>query len=91
MVLLNEIGGVGEEEVGVGLQMDKPTVGEELTVTIQEPSGRETLAWVLHLRITEGKPYLADFVLREEAVDDLDIGSQEGNVLQAFVQRLCGP
>jgi len=37
VVLLDKIGGVGEEKVGVGLQVDKATIGEEMTVAIQEP------------------------------------------------------
>ena len=80
MVLLDEIGGVGEEEVGVGLQMDEATVDKEMAIAIEEPCGGQSLAWILHLRIAERQPYLADFALRE---DTLAADSEEIDFLPA--------
>ena len=90
VVLFDQVGGIGEEKVRVGLQMDEATIGEEMAIAVEEPRGGESLTRVLHLWVAEGEPYLADFVRGEEAVDDLDIGAQEGHILQSFVQGLCG-
>ena len=90
VVLLHHICGVGEEEVGVGLQMDDATIDEETAVAVHEVGGGETLARVLHLRVTERQPYLLYLIRSEETVDDLDIRTQEGDILQSFLDSLCG-
>ena len=91
VVLLHHIGSIGEEEVRVGLEVDDAAIDEELAIAIHEPGGREALAWVLHLRVGEGKPYLLHLARSEEALDDLDVGAQEGYILQSLVEGLCGP
>ena len=63
MVVLYHVGGVGKEEVGVGLQMDDAAVDEELAVALHEVGRREALAGVLHLRVAEGEPDLLHLVL----------------------------
>ena len=72
VVVLHHVGGVGEEEVGVGLQVDDATVDEEFAITLHEIGGGKTLAGILHLGVGEGEPDLLYFVFREEPLDDRD-------------------
>ena len=91
MVVLHHVRGVGKEEVGIGLQVDDATIDEELAIALHEIGGRETLAGILHLRVAEGEPDLLYLVFCEETVDDLDVRTEEGDVLQSFVEGLSGP
>ena len=88
VVMLHHVRGVGEEEVGVGLQVDDAAIDEELAIAVHEVGGREALARILHLGVGEGEPYLLYLVRSEEALDDLDIGTQEGDILQTLLEGL---
>ena len=90
MILLHHIGGIGEEEIGISLEMDDAAIHEEVAITVHEISGGKTLARILHLWIAEGKPYLLHLVLDEEAVDDLNVGTQESHVLLSFLNGFLG-
>ena len=85
VVVLNQTGGVGEKEIGVGLQVDDAAVGEEAAIAFQEPRRRQPLAGTFHLRVAERQPYLLHFVGGEETVDELDAGAQECHILDAFL------
>ena len=74
-VCLDHVGGIGEEEVGVGLQVDETSVNEKMAVAVHEISTGEPFAWILHLGVAEGKPDLLNLVFGKETVDDLDIGA----------------
>ena len=90
MVVLHHVGGVGEEEVGVGLQVDDAAIDEKLAIALHEIGRRESLAGVLHLRVAEGEPDLLYLVLGKESLDDLDVRAEEGDVLQSFLECLGG-
>ena len=90
MIVPHHIGGVGEKEVGVGLQMDDATIDEELAIALHEIGRGKALAGILHLRVAEGEPDLLYLVGGEEALDDLDVGTEEGHILQSFVEGLGG-
>ena len=53
VVFLNEISSIGEEEIGVGLQVNGTTIYEEVTITLLEVCGRQALARILHLGVAE--------------------------------------
>ena len=74
-VCLDHVGGIGEEEVGVGLQVDETSVNEKMAVAVHEISTGEPFAWIFHLGVAEGKPYLLNLVFGKETVDDFDIGA----------------
>ena len=88
--MLYHVGGVGEEEVGVGLQVDEASVDEELAIAIQEIGAGESLAGVLHLGVGEGEPYLLHLARSEKTFYNLDVGAQKGHVLQSLFGCLCG-
>ena len=77
VILLHHICRIGEEEVGVGLQMNDAFVDEELPVSLHEVCRCEALAGILHLRVGEREPYLLHLVLGKEPLDDLDVGAEE--------------
>ena len=90
MVVLGHQPCVGEEEVGVRLQVNASAVAEELPVSCQKIGGGQALCGFLHLRIAERQPQLAHFAGGKEAVDEFDLGAQEGHVGHASLQRLGG-
>ena len=90
MVVLHHIGGVGEKEVGVGLEMDDAVVDEEAAVALHEVRRCQPLAGVLHLGVAERQPYFLHFARGKEAVDNLDVGTQESHVSKSLLQSLCG-
>ena len=75
MVGAEHLLGVGEEEVGVGLEVYDALVCEEAAVAAEEVGAGESLGGFLHLGVGEGEPYLADFVGGEELPDELDVGA----------------
>ena len=85
VVVLDHQCGVGEEEVGVRLQVDDASVLQKVAVALHEPCGGEPLARVLHLGVAEGEPDFLYLVRGEETVDNLDVSAQEGNVLQTLL------
>ena len=90
VVNLQQLLGISEEEVGVGLQMDEASVLKKLTISLEEVSTGEALRNLLHLRIGEGKPNLTHLIRSEEALDELDVCAQEANILHARLQGfLC--
>ena len=91
VVVLHQQRRIGEEEVRVCLQVDEAPVGQEPAVALQKPGGGESLARILHLRVAEGEPYLLHLAPGEEVVYDFDVGTQEGHVLQPFLQGLRSP
>ena len=82
--------GIGEEEVGVGLEVDAAAVAEKLTVAFKEISACEALRDLLHLWVREGEPYLTDLVRRKETLDELDVRAKEADVLHAALQGFLG-
>ena len=90
VIMLLHVCGIGEEEVGVGFQMHRSTVYEEVAIALKEECRGETLARVLHLRVAECEPYLLHLILAKEAVDNLDVGAQECHILQSVGYSLCG-
>ena len=90
VVDVHHITGIGEQEVGVGLQVHLAAISQEVTVALEEICGGEALARILHLRVTEREPDLLHLILSEEAVNDLDVGTEEGYVGQSFFQCLLG-
>ena len=93
MILLNHVAGIGEHKVAVCLQMDDTVRYQELAITLHEIGGGQTLGCFLHLRVGEGQPYLAHFVLCKETVDDFNVRTQESDILHASTQgfRSTGP
>ena len=63
--------------------MHNATVNKELTIAIEEECARQTLVSILHLRVTESKPYLLNLTFCKETVDDFDIRAQESHILQS--------
>ena len=68
--------------------MNNTTIYQETTITIHEEGRSQTLMYVLHLRIREGKPYLLHLIFAKETVDNLNAGTQERYILQPFFQSL---
>ena len=88
--MLNEIRRVSKKKVGISLQMNDALVNQEMPVALQEVGGGEAFARVFHLRIAESEPKFLNLIGCKESVDDLDVGAQEGNVGEFFLQRLRG-
>ena len=65
-------------------------IDEESAVAFHEERRGKPLAWVLHLRVTKREPYFLHLAIGEKAVDDLDIGAQERDILQSLIQSLRG-
>ena len=68
--------------------MNNTTIYQETTITIHKEGRSQTLMYVLHLRIREGKPYLLHLIFAKETVDNLNAGTQESYILQPFFQSL---
>ena len=90
MVFLHHQPRVGEEKVGVGLQMHQSTVDEKAAVTLHEIGGGESLAWIFHLRVRECQPNLLYLILSKEAVDDLNARTQECYIGHPVLQSQFG-
>ena len=93
VIALLHVCGVCEEEVGVGLQMNRAAVLQEAAVALHEVGRGETLARILHLRIAEREPDLLHLAFSEEAVYNLYVRAQKRHVLKSFAERLrsAGP
>ena len=89
-VLLHHELSVGEEEIGVGLQMHQSAIHEEAAVALHEECAREAFARILHLRVAECEPYLLHLSGGEEAVDYLDVCSKESCISESFLKGLLG-
>lgn len=76
MVFLHHICCIGEEEVGVGLQMYKAFVGQKPAIPLHEECRGEALMHVLHLRVGERQPYLLNLV-----------GSKKRSMISMLVRR----
>lgn len=88
MVVFYQKGCVGEEEIGVGLEMDEATINKEMAITFEKPGAGEPFAWILHLRVTEGEPYLAHLVPVEEPVYDFYVSPEESHISKSLFEGL---
>ena len=72
--------------------MDDAPGHHETAVPLEEHLGRDALCpfLVLGLGIGEGQPDLVDFTGRKEVVDELNLGAQEGHVVQALLHARLG-
>lgn len=82
--------GVGEKEVGVGLEMYKSSIHQKTAIAFHEESGREAFARVFHLRVRECEPNLPHLASREKTIYNLNVGAKERHVGQAKPQSLLG-
>ena len=80
--------GVCVKEVAVCLYVYLAFVFEELAVFVEEVGACKTLVHFLHLWVREREPYTIDFIFTEEIFYCFDVGAQECNITQAFLQRL---
>ena len=65
-------------------------VGQDASVALEEIRRGEAFRRLLHLRVAERKPYLSDFSLREETVDELDVRPQECGVGKSLGDGFAG-
>ena len=70
--------------------MYQTAVGEKAAVAFEEKSAREAFPRVFHLWVAKREPYLLHLSFAEEAVDDLDVGTEKGYVWQSFFHSLLG-
>ena len=82
MVFLHHKVGVGEEEVGVGLEMNQSVVAQEVTIASQEVGGSEPFGDFLHLWVGESEPDFRHLIRCKKLVDKLNVGAQKAHVLQ---------
>ena len=87
---LHHFAGVGVHEGAVALEVDESVGGEYLLVERHEAGRGEPLAHLLHLRVGEGNPDFRHLARSEEAVDQFDVGPQEGYILYSLLERLFG-
>ena len=90
LILIHHIRGVGEEEVGVCLEVNHSPINQEATIALKEVGGSEALTRILHLGVREGEPYLLHLAVAEETVNHLDVGAKESHILQSLLQSLSG-
>ena len=89
-VRANDEVGVGEEEVGISLQMYDAIIDQELAIAVEEEGGGEAFGDLLHLRVGEGEPNLCHFAWGEEIVDELDVRAEEPDVGQSITECFSG-
>ena len=83
VVFFHHAHGVGEKKVGVGLEMDKPSIHQKTAIAFHEVSGSEAFARDFHLRVRESEPNLPHLASREKTIYYLNIGAKERHVGQA--------
>ena len=70
--------------------MNNAAIDEKVAIAVHEIGAGETLPRILHLRVTERKPYFLYFIFIEKAVNNLNVSTKESHVLQTFLQSLSG-
>ena len=91
VVVLHHVARVGEHEVAVRLEVNQSVIYKETAVPLHEVGAGQPLGGLLHLGVGEGEPDFTHLAWGEEAVDNLDVGAQEGHVGHACFSRLLGP
>jgi len=87
---LYHILGIGEKEVGVGLEMNQSAIDKKAAITFHEIGGGEPFARILHLRIGECEPDFLHLFLREEPIDDLNACAKKGHIAQLLLDGQFG-
>ena len=90
LILFHHFLGVGEQEVRVGLKVYQTTIHQESSVSLHEVSGSKTFALVLHLGVAECEPYFLHLAICEEAINNLDICSEESHIRQSLFDSSLG-
>lgn len=86
VVDLRHLLGIGEEEIGVALQVNQSARLHDVGIAIQETRGSKSFRDLLHLGVAEGDPNLRHFVGCKELLDEFDVSAYKGYVGELFLQ-----
>ena len=81
LIFLHHQRRVGEQKVGVGLEMHHSTVHQKVAIAVHEIGAGEAFSGILHLRIRESEPYFPHLIRRKKAVNHLDVRAKKSHIV----------